>query len=51
MEGRREGGGQTGIRRSSTVATLREAETQVSHVEGGNQCGAGRKEVDRKVLL
>jgi hypothetical protein len=37
--------------RSPSVATLQEKETQVNHVEDGNQCGAGRKEEDRKLLL
>jgi hypothetical protein len=51
LEWRGGGGGQTGIGRSPSVATLQEEETQVNHVEDGNQCKAGRKEEDRKVLL
>jgi hypothetical protein len=45
------GGGQTGMGRSPSVATLQEEKTQVNHAEDGNQCGAVRKEEDRKVLL
>ena len=45
------GVGQTGMGRSLSVATLQEKGTQVNRVEDGSQCGACRKEGDRKVLL